>query len=291
MSIIGFIGLGIMGESMCERIIRTGNYRTIVYDINQGQIEKLKDVGAIPAISIEEVGHKADIIIIMVPNSQNVEEVVLTLLPALTRDKIVVDMSTISPQASQKLAEKVSTTGAEMIDAPVVKSKGAAISGDLGIYVGGKPAVLEKVKPVLKCMGSEIIHLGNNGAGLVMKLCHNMLVAQIQNGVNEMLLLAQKNNINTDDFIKAVSYGGGQNFYLDTKGETIKNKDFSPKFPFGHMAKDIALGLELITENNLDLPATTLVNEVYTAGMAEGFNREDFSAAYKVVEKKALTKN
>lgn len=281
---IGFIGLGIMGESMCENIVKAG-YNVTVFDLNKDQIKKLETMGAKGANSVEEVGEKSTYIIIMVPNSDNVREVVGSLLAKIHKGKVVIDMSTISPAASIELAKKVEEKGGKMIDAPVVKSKSAAIAGDLGILVGGDKSILDEVKPLLECMGKNIIHLGKNGNGLVMKLCHNTLVAEIQNGVNEMILLAQKSGIDIDSFMKSISYGGGQNFYLDGKGQSIKNKDFTPKFPFEHMNKDVKLTEELSKSLDLNLKGVKNVCEVYSRGMNDKLNREDFSASYKVVEK------
>jgi 3-hydroxyisobutyrate dehydrogenase len=280
---IGFIGLGIMGESMCENIIKAG-YSVNVFDIDSDKIKKMEQVGGIPAGSIEEVGRNSSYIIIMVPNSDHVEDVVSKLMPTVDSQKTIIDMSTISPSISRKLADKVKRRGGHFIDAPVVKSKSAAIKGDLGIYVGGDKQVLDEVRPLLECMGKNIIHLGKNGNGLVMKLCHNTLVAEIQNGVNEMIVLAQQAGVDIDSFMTAISYGGGQNFYLDGKGKSIRDKDFSPKFPFEHMNKDLNLTMDLITEYGLDLEGVKLVRSVYEEGMEQKLNREDFSASYKVVE-------
>jgi len=196
-------------------------------------------------------------------------------------------MSTISPTVSKNLAKKVAEKKSIMLDAPVVKSKAAAITGDLGILVGGDEGAFEQIKPILKCMGKNIIRMGQNGAGLAMKLCHNYLVAQIQEGVNEMLTLASKAGLDFDSVIKAISYGGGQNFYLDSKGETINKRDFSPKFPFEHMEKDIKLTAEFAKDLGLKLPAMDIVKKIYDEGIKEGLAREDFSASIKIVEKLA----
>jgi len=172
-----------------------------------------------------------------------------------------------------------------MIDAPVVKSKPAAIAGELGIYVGGNKEIFDTVKPILQLMGKDIIHMGDNGSGLVMKISHNMLVAQIQNGVNEMLTLSEASGLEFDDVVTAISYGGGQNFYLDSKKTTIKSGDFSPKFSIENMHKDIYLALNLADEINVDIPGAENARNVYDKAMELGINKEDFSATIKVVKK------
>ncbi|HME50809.1 MAG TPA: NAD(P)-dependent oxidoreductase [Candidatus Lokiarchaeia archaeon] len=281
---VGFIGLGIMGEPMATNIIKNG-HETWVYDIDPAQVEKLAELGGNPCESVADVAGKASHIIIMVPNSEHVRDVIEQLLPVLKKGTVIIDMSTISPAVSRELAASVKEKGSMMLDAPVVKSKAAAISGDLGILVGGDKKTYEKIIPLLKCMGKNIIHMGPNGSGLVMKLCHNMLVGEIQNGVNEMLVLAQVAGLDIDSVVKAVSYGGGQNAYLDMKAATIKAQDFSPKFPFEHMFKDLNLIKGLASELGLDLAGAKHVLGIYEKGMDEGLNREDFSASIKIVEK------
>lgn len=282
---IGFIGLGIMGESMCENIIKNINTEVLVYDISKEKVENLVALGAKGASSIKEIGESCDRIVSMVPKSEHVRAVINELLPIIKPGTILIEMSTIDPTVSRELAIQVKSKSCQMIDAPVVKSKPAAILGELGIYVGGDKEVFETVKPILQCMGKDIIHMGDNGSGLVMKICHNMLVAQIQNGVNEMLTLAEATGLNFDDAVTAISYGGGQNFYLDGKKATIKSEDFSPKFSVENMHKDIHLAINLAKEVNLNLTGAESARGIYDAAVEQGLSREDFSATIKVVKK------
>ncbi len=280
---IGFIGLGIMGESMCENIVKKSEKEVFVYDINQEQVKKLVDLGAKAASSNQEIGEKCDVIISMVPKSSNVIEVYNELLPILKPGRILIDMSTIDPSVSRKLSESVKEKGCSMLDAPVVKSKPAAIKGELGIYIGGDRKVYEEVKPILLWMGNNVIHMGDNGSGLVMKICHNMLVAQIQNGVNETITLAENSGLNFDDVVTAISYGGGQNFYLDGKKGAIKEGDFTTAFSVENMNKDINLAVNLGTELEIKLPGAENVKRVYEQAVNRGFSKEDFSATIKIV--------
>lgn len=282
---IGFIGLGIMGEPMCLNILKKSEQNVIVYDVNEAQMEKLQKAGAIKAYSIGDLGEKCDVIISMVPKSEHVEAVYKELLPVIREGQILIDMSTISPEVSKALSEKVKEKGAVMLDAPVVKSRPAAEAGLLGIYVGGDIDAFNKVKEILGFMGSNIIHLGDNGSGLVMKLCHNMLVAQIQNGVNEAITLATKSNIDISKLMTSISYGGGQNFYLDSKGKSIEKGDFTTAFSVENMHKDIYLAKELAENLGLSLNGIGVVKEVYDKAMAEKFGKEDFSATIKIVNR------
>ena len=218
---IGFVGLGIMGESMCENIVRKHDDKVYVYDLAKEKVEKLAAIGAVACASSREVAEKADIFITMVPKSEHSMAVYEEIIPVLHEGQICVDMSTIDPSVSVNISKMVKKTGAEFLDAPVVKSKPAAIAGKLGIYVGGDEKTYEKIRPVLLYMGENVIRLGDNGKGLVMKICHNALVSQIQNGVNETSTLAKANGIDILTYAEAISYGGAGNWYLDSKKDVL----------------------------------------------------------------------
>ncbi len=282
--IIGFIGLGIMGAPMCSNIIKKRkNDEVVVYDIDDSNIKEVVALGAKPAESIAEVGKKSDIIITMVPTSDNVREVGKQLIPELGPGKIWIDMSTIDPSTSQEIAKDVAAAGALMLDSPVVKSQPAAVDGTLGIYVGGDKEALLKVNDILLCMGNNLIHMGANGMGLVMKACHNMLVAEIQNGVNELITLAGACGISVDDFATAISYGGGQNFYLDAKAAAIRDGNFQTAFSVRNMHKDVGIAGRLVEEQKLKLPGLSVIADVYKQAVEAGLADEDFSATFKVV--------
>ena len=281
---IGFIGLGIMGESMSENIVKKNSDPVYVSDLNKAQVEKLASVGAVACENNIEVAKNADVIITMVPKSEHSRAVYTELLPYLDGSKLCIDMSTIDPEVSVEISKLVKGTGAEFIDAPVVKSKPAAISGTLGIYVGGSVEAFEKAKPILAYMGNNIIRMGNNGMGLVMKICHNTLVAQIQNGVNETLALARKMGISVDDFATAISYGGGQNFYLDGQAQNIKNENWTTAFSLENMHKDLGICQTLSKSVGFPMPGMENAKSVYDKGMEMGIGKEDFRATYKVVK-------
>jgi 3-hydroxyisobutyrate dehydrogenase len=280
---IGFVGLGIMGESMCENIVKKNDEKVYVFDFVEEKVEKLAGVGAIACKSSLEVAKQVDVFITMVPKSEHSRSVYEEILPALDATKICIDMSTIDPSVSVEIAKKVKKTGAEFVDAPVVKSKPAAIAGKLGIYVGGSEEAYQKVKPILEMMGEHVIRMGDNGKGLVMKICHNALVSQIQNGVNETSTLAAANGIDILTFAEAISYGGGQNFYLDSKKEVIDRSDFTTAFSVENMHKDVHICENLAEDCGLRMTGEQNVIRVYDEAMNKGYGKEDFSATIKVV--------
>lgn len=280
---IGFIGLGIMGESMCENIVKKHDDSVYCFDFVKEKIEKLEGVGAIGCASSLDLAKKSDVIISMVPKSEHSMSVYKEILSALDASKFCIDMSTIDPSVSVEIAKMVKEKGAEFIDAPVVKSKPAAIAGKLGILVGGSESAYDKALPILKYMGENVIRMGDNGKGLVMKICHNALVSQIQNGVNETLTLAGANGIGIDDFCTAVSYGGAFNWYLDSKKEALKAEDYTTAFSIANEHKDVHICLGLAKECGVSMPGEENAARVYDKAMEEGIGNEDFCATIKVV--------
>jgi len=280
---IGFVGLGIMGESMCENIIKKHDDKVYVFDFVQEKVDKLAALGAVPCASSLEVAENVDVFISMVPRSEHSRAVYGEILPALGPGKTCIDMSTIDPSASVEISEKVKATGAEFIDAPVVKSKPAAIAGKLGIYVGGSEAAYEAMKPILLYMGENVMRLGDNGKGLVMKICHNALVSQIQNGVNETSTLAAKNGIDILTYAQAISYGGAGNWYLDSKKDVLSREDYTTAFSIENEHKDVHICLNLAEECGFKMPGEENAARVYDEALAKGIGKEDFCATIKVV--------
>lgn len=280
---IGFVGLGIMGAPMCENIIQKHDGSVYVYNRTRAKAEAVAAKGAILCESARAAAENADIFITMVPASADSRGVYQEILPALDASKICVDMSTIDPADSVAIADMVKKTGAEFLDAPVVKSRPAAVAGKLGIYVGGSEAAFEAVLPILRYMGENVVRLGGNGKGLVMKICHNALVSQIQNGVNETSTLAAAFGIDIGTFARAISYGGGQNFYLDSKKDVLAAEDFTTAFSIQNMHKDVTICTELAASADVAMPGEENAKRVYDEAMAQGLGAEDFSATVKVV--------
>lgn len=281
---IGFIGLGIMGEAMSENIVKKHKDNVYVFDYIKEKIDLLVSKGAVGCSSSIEVAKNSDVIITMVPKSEHSMTVYKEILDSLDESKICIDMSTIDPSVSIEISKIVKETGAQFIDAPVVKSKPAAIAGTLGIYVGGDIETFEKVNPILLYMGENVKHMGDNGKGLVMKICHNALVSQIQNGVNETISLAKRYGIGVEDFTEAVSYGGGQNFYLDGKSKFIAKENYTTAFSVENMAKDVNICVKLAEECGLRMPGEQVVKAIYDKALEIGYGKEDFCATIKVVK-------
>lgn len=272
---IAFIGLGIMGMPMANNVAK--KYPLLGYDVIK------KDTTFPFASSYKECADFADIIISMVPKNEHMLSLFSELKPYFRKGQIWIDMSTISPATNQKVAKELEGTGVEILDCPVVKSQPAAVKGELGIYVGGKKEIYENAKPILSCMGKNIIYMGGHGAGLQMKILHNGLVGEIQNGVNEILGLAKALGLNQEEVVTALGYGGAQCFYLDTKAKNIISNTYPTAFSVENMNKDVHFAREMADYAGKECPALTRIVSVYEQAMKEGFAKEDFSASYKIV--------
>ena len=280
---IGFIGLGIMGESMSANIVKKHDDKVYVSDLNKAQVEKLAAQGAVPCENNIEVAKNADVIITMVPKSEHVKGVYTELLPYIDSSKICIDMSTIDPSVSLEVAAMIKAKGAQFADAPVVKSKPAAIDGTLGVLAGCDEELFPVIEPILKYMGCNVIRMGGNGTGITMKICHNALVGEIQNAVNETLGLAQRLGISVDDFATSVSYGGAGNFYLQSQKENLKNRNWTTAFSLENEHKDITIAKKLSDELNFNMPALNVVKGIFDKGMELGMGKMDFRSTYKIV--------
>ncbi len=272
---VAFIGLGIMGMPMANNVSK--KYDLIGYDVIK------KDTSFPFASSYKECVDFADVIISMVPKNEHMLSLYKEIKPFLRKGQIWIDMSTISPSTNQQVARDLEGTGAELLDCPVVKSQPAAVKGELGIYVGGNRDTYEKVKEILSCMGKNIIYMGSHGAGLQMKILHNALVGEIQNGVNEILGLAKALGLNQEEVVTAFGYGGASCFYLDTKANNIINNTYPTAFSVENMNKDVHFAKEMAEDIKKECPGLNNVVKVYEKAMEEGLAKEDFSASYKVV--------
>ena len=275
---IAFIGLGIMGLPMATNVAK--NYELIGFDI-------VKKETSFPfASSYKECADFADVIISMVPKNEHFISLVKEMKPLLRKGQIWIDMSTIAPQVSVEMKKELEDVGVKLCDTPVVKSQPAAVKGELGIYFGGSEELYLKVKPILLCMGKNVIRMGENGKGLEMKIIHNALVGQIQNGVNEILGLADKIGLDLHDVVTALGYGGAQCFYLDTKSNNIINHNYPTAFSVENMNKDVHFAVEIANNYDSAVPSLHNVVKVYEGAMEMGLAKSDFSATYEVVNKK-----
>lgn len=273
-----------MGAPMCANLVKKNDDTVYCFNRTASKMDPLIKEGAVGCESMLDLAEKADLIFTMVTNSNDSQEVYNTILPALKKGKICVDMSTIDPRISVAISDLVKHQGAEFLDCPVVRSQPDAVTGTLGIYVGGNKRTAQKILPYLLYMGDKVMYVGFNGAGLIMKICHNALLTQIQNGVNETMALAEASGIDKQKFAMAMSYGNAQNRYLDTKWKTIEDNDYTPAaFTINNMNKDANIAIDYAKSLGRSMPGEEHVRDVYQKAIDDGLGQEDIAATYKEV--------
>ena len=291
MADIGFIGLGIMGKPMVRNLMNAGNTVT-VYDIVGTSVEEMATEGAIPASSSAEVAEKNALIITMVPDSADSEAAILGangVLEGAASGSVVIDMSSIAPASSQKIALGCEAQGVDFLDAPVSGGEPGAISGTLAIMVGGKKDVYDKYVDVFAPMGNATF-CGDYGAGNTTKLANQIMVAINIAAVGEALVLSKKAGLDPNVVFEAVKGGLAGSNVLNAKGPMMIEGNFNPGFRISLHQKDLNNALQTARELSVPLPFTALAQQVIGSLMNEGKGDADHSAIANFIEDMAQTK-
>jgi 3-hydroxyisobutyrate dehydrogenase len=286
---VGFIGLGLMGRPMARNLLRAG-YPLTVWNRSQPGIEELAQDGASPGTSPEDVASQSDVIITMVTDSQDVEKVALGskgIIEGGRAGLVHIDMSTISPAVTRRIASRLAEKGIEMLDAPVSGGDTGAQAGTLSIMVGGKEETFQRCRPIFEVLGRTIVHCGPNGAGQTVKLCNQIVVALNNLAMCEALVFATKAGVDTRRMLEAVGAGAASSWALLNLAPRILARDFRPGFKVAHQQKDLRLALETAEEQAIPLPGTSLVHQLFAAVEAEGLGVEGTQALVKTLEKLA----
>ena len=289
MADIGFIGLGIMGKPMAGHLVSAG-HTVRVYDHHNPPVKELSEKGAMACSSSAEVAEESDIIIIMVPDTPDVEMVLFGpkgVAESVRKGSIVVDMSSISPIATKEFAEKLAAKGVEMLDAPVSGGQVGAENATLSIMVGGKAVVFAKIKPYFELMGKNIVHIGPSGDGQTCKVANQIVVALTIEAVGEALLLAAKAGADPAKVREALLGGFAQSRILDLHGQRMIARTFKPGFRIRLHQKDLNLALQTARSLGLSLPNTATAQELFNAVAAREGADLDHSAMVLALEKLA----
>jgi 2-hydroxy-3-oxopropionate reductase len=287
---IGFIGLGVMGRPMAKHV-RTKGYGLTVYSRSQAPIDELVAAGARAAASAAAVARDCDIVITMLPDTPDVELVVAGpdgVLSGMTRGSIVIDMSSISPVATRRLAALVASKGGTMLDAPVSGGEIGAIGASLSIMVGGDAAAFERARPVLACMGhaERIVHIGvEPGSGQICKVCNQIAIGGALAGVSEALALARKAGVDAARVRQALLGGFASSRVLEVHGERILNGNYTPGFRTRLYQKDLRIANETAAAHAVAIPAAAIVTQLVNALVAAGGADLDYSAIGTVIAK------
>jgi 2-hydroxy-3-oxopropionate reductase len=286
MAQIGFIGLGIMGRPMSRNLLKAG-YSLAVYDIASGPVAELVQAGAIRATGCRDVAAQSEIVITMLPDGPDVEAAVLGpggVLEGATRGSVVVDMSSISPIVAQKVGAACEAKEVEFVDAPVSGGEPKAIEGTLAIMVGGKPAVFERVQPILAKLGSSVTLTGPVGAGNVTKLANQIMVACNIAAMGEALVLATRAGLDPEVVFNAVKGGLAGSTVLNAKAPMVIARNFKPGFRIRLHQKDLRNALLAAESLKVPLPLTSVVQQMLMTLMNEGKGDLDHSAIVNFVE-------
>jgi 2-hydroxy-3-oxopropionate reductase len=283
---IGFIGLGIMGRPMAKNLLKAG-YPLIVHSRSRGPVDELAGLGAKTATSPREVAAACDVLTTMLPNSPDVEQVALGkdgIIEGARSGLIYVDMSTISPIVSQKVGQALAQKGVRMLDAPVSGGEKGAIDGALSIMVGGEKDVFDAVLPIFQAMGKTITLLGPLGFGGFTKLANQIIVAINLTALGEALTLARKAGLDRELTLKALAGGLAGSKCLEQKTPNYVSNTYNPGFKIDLHYKDLGLIMESARALGVPLPATAVVQELFSALRVRGRGGLDHSGVITLLE-------
>jgi len=279
---IGFIGLGVMGKPMAKHLVSAG-HSLVVHNRSRGAADELVAAGAKAAASPAEVARASDVVITMLPDTPDVERVIAGdagVLAGLKQGAVVIDMSSISPVATERLATLVSEKGGAMLDAPVSGGEIGAINASLSIMVGGDEATFHRMKPVLDVMGNKerVVYIGRSGAGQICKICNQVAIGGALAGVSEAFALARKTGVDAARVRQALLGGFAASRVLEVHGERMLVDNYKPGFRARLYQKDMRLASEAASANGVAMPATAIVSQLVNALVASGGADLDYAA-------------
>ena len=283
---VGFIGLGIMGRGMAANLLKAG-FALTVWNRTGNRMEELVAQGAHPGTSPADVAARSDIILVCVSDTPDVEHVLLDengVIHGARPGTLVIDCSTISPQATQTLAARLAEVGVAMLDAPVSGGSEGAAKGTLSIMVGGAADQFERALPVFRAMGKTITHVGGSGAGQTVKLVNQVLVVGNCLAMCEALLFAQAGGVDLQKTFDAISQGAAGSWMFTNRAPQIMRRDWRPGFTVDLQNKDLRLVMEAADQFGVPLPATGLIFQLYRTLQAQGLGSEGNHALIKALE-------
>ena len=283
---VGFIGLGIMGKPMAKNLLKA-SYPLTVYNRTEGPIAELVKEGAKGASSSKEVADKTEIMITMLPDSADSECAILGdngVLEGAHEGSVIIDMSSIAPLVSQRIAVETAKRKVDMLDAPVSGGQPGAVAGTLAIMVGGRKEIYERCLPILSAMGKSVVRVGELGAGNFVKLANQIIVAANIEALGEALVLAQKAGIDPELVYHAIRGGLAGSNVLEAKAPSIMDRNFEPGFRIHLHQKDLHNALLTGKDLGVPLPVTSLVQQMLGALINKGRGDKDHSAIVTFIE-------
>jgi 2-hydroxy-3-oxopropionate reductase len=289
--VIGFIGLGIMGKPMARNLMKAG-YSLVVHNRSRAAVEELGREGAEVCRDAADVAARSEVVITMLPDSPNVELVYTGergIFAGAKAGSLMIDMSSISPVVTRKLATEAERRGLDMLDAPVSGGEAGAISGTLSIMIGGTAKAVERAMPIFNVLGKNVVHVGAAGAGQVAKAANQMVVGATIAIVAEALVLAAKAGVDPARVRQALLGGFAQSKVLEAHGQKMLDRAFKPGFRIRLHEKDMKIALATGSEYGVPLMITSQVAQMITAMKSTGGGDLDHSALVTLVERLAQT--
>jgi 2-hydroxy-3-oxopropionate reductase len=283
---IGYIGLGLMGKPIARNLLKAG-FPLTVHNRSRSPVDELVAEGAEGANTPQEVAEVSDVVFTNLPDSPDVETVVLGskgILEGSRPGMIFVDNSTIKPETSRMIATKLEDVGVAALDAPVSGGDIGAQAGTLAIMVGGPREAFDTALPIFQAMGKTITYVGGSGAGQVAKACNQVMVAAQMVATAELILLAQKSGVDPRKVVEAIRGGAAQCWTLDVKPQRLFTGDRQPGFKAHMMYKDLGIVLDTARAYGMPLPATAVAMQLYEAMLQVGMRDLDNSAVIGVLE-------
>ena len=283
---VGYIGLGLMGKSIARNILKAG-FPVVVHNRSAASVDELVSEGATRAGSPVEVAKQVDVVFTNLPDSPDVEKVVLGpkgILEGAHPGLIFVDNSSIKPATARMLAQKLLSEGTLALDAPVSGGDIGAKNGTLTIMVGGPAEALEKVMPIFKVMGKTVTHVGDSGAGQVAKAANQIMVAAQMAAMGELLIFSRKAGVDPQKVVEAIKAGAAQCWTLDVKPPRLFAGNRNPGFKSYMMLKDLKIIMETAREYDIPLPSATENTKLFQQMIDMGMGELDNSAVLGVIE-------
>ncbi|MFD0487019.1 2-hydroxy-3-oxopropionate reductase [Saccharopolyspora erythraea] len=286
MTTVAFLGLGIMGGPMARNLVRAG-FDVIGFNRSRPPVDRLVEQGGRAADSIAEAVRAADVVVTMLPDSSDVEEVVLGeggVLASAKEGVLLIDCSTIRPETSKSVAATAERFGVRVLDAPVSGGEQGAIDGALSIMVGGAPEDFEAARPVLDAVGKTIVRVGPAGAGQTVKAANQLIVAGNLELVAEAIVFLEAQDVDTDAATKVLAGGLAGSAVLDRKSAGMFAREFTPGFRLALHHKDLGIVESTARESGVVLPLGAVVSQLVAALVARGDGGLDHSALLKLAE-------
>ena len=284
---VGYIGLGLMGRP-CALHLHNAGHKLAVYARRQVSLAPFEEAGANICMTPAAVAGDSDVIFVNVSDTPDVEEVVLGeqgIIHGARPDSVVVDMSTISPVATREIASRLREKGIHMLDAPVSGGSMGAEAGTLSIMVGGDREIFERILPLFEVMGSNIVHIGENGAGQVTKACNQIVITQTIAGIAEAWCMADAMGVDKNKVRQALMGGFASSRIMELHGRKMIDADYTPGFKSVLHKKDMNMVLQAASALGLSLPGSTLATQWLNALVGQGDDELDSSAIYRIMQK------